>query len=226
MFHTRWLPGLAGLTISILAIGGGGCDGTVADSERNPDQAPRPSVTTPGASTQPATQAAARVPVAPQPVDTFMSIAQDGAPPQMVAFPPAKLRLKKSELGTLHAVVYTDDPAAAARSDFKGNSYLFEMDLADVAEPADVGRAQFRYRADGSVAGDREVETTNGVFLNGWETHLQPVDAVVVFEGQAPQLLVKIAGRFRVVNEDPDSAPHVAMIQAVLPVLVEKDKKK
>jgi hypothetical protein len=122
----------------------------------------------------------------------------------------------------MQAVLYTDDPPEAASKDYRGNSYLFETELAGVTDPAALDRAQYRFHVEaGSAAADRAVETTNGVFLNGWDTHLQPADVLVVFEGRPPQLMAKVVGTFRVVTSDKDGAPRVAMVQAVLPAIVE-----
>jgi len=161
---------------------------------------------------------------ATQPVETFMSIGLADAPdqpPVMVKFPPAKVRLKKTAEG-MQAVLYTDDPPEAASKDYKGNSYVFEMELAKVTEPGELNRAQYRFHAEpGSAGADRAVETNNGVFLNGWDTHLQPAEVVVAFEGEPSQLMANVVGTFRVVTADKDGPPRVAMIQAMLPASVE-----
>lgn len=225
MCTKRWLLGLA-----MLAGPLAGCDDYGPEAER---QVPAPAVTpapaTPAVTpatppTPPATQASARI--APEPVDTFMSVAFDGIPPQMIAFPPAKLRLRRATAGVT-ATLYTDDPPAAASKDYKGNSYVFEMDLVDTTGPADLAQAQFRYHVQGSASGETEAgETSNGVFLDGWTTHLQPVEVVVVFEGKAPQLVVKIAGRFRVVSDQKGTFPRTATVQAVLPAMIDGEKAK
>jgi hypothetical protein len=224
MFTTRGLLGLA--TSAALLVGAAaGCDD---GGQPYPDPNPAP----PATSTAPvATQPAARLPgtekpAPPQPVETFMSIAMADVPqPRMVAFPPAKLRLKKSADGML-AVLYTDDPPAAASKDYRGNSYLFEMELPNVTGGDALDRAQYRYHVEaGSAAADRAVETTNGVFLNGWDTHLQPADVVVVFEGRPPQLMVKVVGTFRVVTSDKEGPAKGAMVQAVLPAIVDSSSK-
>ncbi len=226
MCTKRWLIGLA-----MLAGPLAGCDDYGPETAQTPPPAPAvtpapatPALTPAPPATSPATQAVARV--APQPVDTFMSVALEGMPPQMVAFPPAKLRLRRAADG-LSATLYTDDPPAAASKDYKGNSYVFEMDLADATGPADLSKAEFRYQEPASASAEAAAaETSNGVFLDGWATHLQPVDVVVVFEGETPQLMAKIAGRFRVVSEQKGTFPRNAMVQAVLPATIDGEKAK
>jgi len=182
---------------------------------------------TPVASKQsPDTHVSGKAPAtAPRPAETFMSIALSDAPaepPMIVKFPPAKVRLKKVGDG-MQVFLYTDDPPEAASKGYKGNAYVFEMELAKLTEPAQLNHAQYRFRADsGSAGDDRAVETNNGVFLNGWDTHLQPVDVVVAFEGDEPQVMAKVVGTFKVVTaSDRDGAPRMAMVQAMLPVSVE-----
>jgi hypothetical protein len=223
MFTTRGLLGIATAAFLLTGVVAGCDDGAPPYSNPNPNPAP------PATSTAPvATQPAARVPVndkpaPPQPVETYMSITMgDGAQqPRMVTFPPAKVRLKKSADG-MQAVLYTDDPPEAASKDYRGNSYLFEMELPGVADAASLDRAQYRFHVEpGSVAADRAIETNNGVFLNGWDTHLQPADVAVIFEGRPPQLMAKVVGKFRVVTSDKDGPAKGATVQAVLPAMVE-----
>ena len=218
MSSGRWLLELA-LTVP-LAVSIVGCDRSPQTAETRPSTPATDPTTAPLAYIPPVTQPAAEV--APQPVNTFITISDNERPPQTVEFPPAKLRLRKIETG-LQAVLYTDDPREATSKDYRGNSYLFEMDL-DVSDPADINKVQGRFRAEGSEA-DRN-ETTNGVFLNGWETHLQPADAIVVFEGQSPNLIAKVVGRFTIADQDRNAASKSVLVQALIPVMLEKDRKK
>jgi hypothetical protein len=232
MFITRNRFGLAlpAAAMALVLAAGFGCDSgeLVPNPEKNPDARPAPAATAPAVTTQPATRASAKVPaLPPQPVQTFMTITLgEGTQPATVTFPPAKVRLKKSPEG-MQAVLYTDDPPAAASRDYKGNSYLFEMDLADVNEPADLPRAKFQYHVEGSAAAvaERDVETTNGIFLNGFDTHLQPVEVMVVFDGRPPQLMAQVVGTFRVMSAEKEDAPRFAMVQAMLPAVVDGAKK-
>jgi len=209
----------------VIGVAAAGCDRSSTGSTSSSTSGAADTKATPVVSKQTSsTRASGKAKGATQPVATFMSIGLADAPdqpPVMVKFPPARVRLKKTAEG-MQAVLYTDDPPEAASKDYKGNSYVFEMDLAKVTEPAELNRAQYRFHAEpGSAGADRAVETNNGVFLNGWDTHLQPAEVLVAFEGEPPQLMAKVVGTFRVVTADKDGPPRVAMIQAMLPANVE-----
>ena len=218
---------LLGLATTAALLTGAACDRS-ASSTSTAGQTPstRGSSDIVAATTRSATTTAPRTAAAepPKPVGTFMSITLgDGGQPLMVAFPPAKLRLKKAGDG-VQAVLYTDDPPEAASQDYRGNSYLFEMELTNVTSAAELDRAQHRFRAEppGSAAAGRQDDTKNGVFLNGWDTHLRPVDVVVAFEGVPPLLMAKAVGTFEVVTRsEKDAPPRLAVVQAMLPVSVE-----
>ena len=216
----RWMLGLVALPAALMVGAVAGCDRSSSSSTSGGSG----TKATPVVSRQGSTTKASAMVKATQPAETFMSIALGDAPnepPMMVKFPPAKVRLKKTADG-MQAVLYTDDPPEAASKDYKGNSYLFEMELAKLTEPAALNHAQYRFHVEpGSAGADRAVETNNGVFLNGWDTHLQPADVLVAFEGEPPQLMAKVVGTFKVVSGDKDGPPRMAMVQAILPVSVE-----
>lgn len=222
MTTTHCLSGwIVGVT---LAAAVAGCDDRQASTAEAPppDPAPasQPAATTPAVSAP----AEVRAPKPLPPADTFMAIAENGMPQRMISFPPARLRLRQTPEG-LHAVLYTDDPPIAASKDYRGNSYLFDMKL-DVNDVVELEVAQWRYQANGSAADTSEVKSTNGIFLDGWKSHLQPVDVIVAFEGKPPHLLAKVAGQFRVIVDDADAQPHTALVQGMLPVTVEMEKEK
>ena len=72
-----------------------------------------------------------------------------------------------------------------------------------------------------SSLSERE-ETGNGIFLHGDQYHLEPVQAIVHFEGLAPHLLVKIAGQFlQYDTANPNSPPKRCQVSGVLAPRVE-----
>lgn len=220
----RWLMG-TGVALAALAAGCDERDAAVSKPEPSPPAATRPAavVVAPPAPA-PAPRPEEKPPAPPQPVNTFLYIQERGQQ-RTAEFPPAKLRLKRTDEGLL-AVLYTDDPPAAASADYTGNSYLFEMRLDGIHSPADLTRAQWVHQAADGSAGAETTETNDGIFLDGLRRHLQPVNAAVVFEGAPPQVVVKIMGTFRAVaNPQRGSAPQVVQVSGMLPAMLEVDSK-
>ena len=222
---------LAAATVAIAA----GCEEPAmkrAQSGQAPTTAPAVAqATDAGQPARPVATAKEKKPLPP--ANTFLLINEAGVQ-RMVECPPAKLRITAGNSGGVLAVLYTDDPPAAASRDYTGNSYLFEMKLDRVTRVADLTGASWVHKTDagGSVAGDGaddadQDKPKDGIFLEGLSRHLQPVNVAVLFEGTPPQMVVKLAGQFRIVaNEDRGGLPPTtAVVEAMLPVTIEVDEK-
>ena len=191
------------LSLVVLCAAALGCDDRSStrtarrtDSPAQPQALPstRPSDAAQVASaSQPATRGAQTKPAA-----AFLTI--DG---RIVEFPPARLRLTKTDEG-VRALLFTDDPKNAASADYHGNSFYFDVPLR-VADPADVADAEYAYKAPTS---DTDEDSPNGIFLDGMRTHLQPQDIVLAFDGDSPRLVARLAGRFLVVHTTARSTPN------------------
>jgi hypothetical protein len=153
-----------------------------------------------------------------QPVSSFLSVDD-----RVTEFPAARLRLARGGGGGagVSALLFSDDPKDAARADYAGNSFYFDMDL-DAEDVDRVGGTEFWLKAPTSEALDA-VESSDGIFLDGMRTHLQPQDVVVRFEGKAPTLTARVVGRFLVVNKDDTGGapPRHATVSGMLFLTVE-----
>lgn len=134
-------------------------------------------------------------------------------------FGPARLHVsgKPDEPGT--ALLFSDDPKEAINKDWVGDRYYFSMALQQpLGEDKQLDGQEWRWTA--SLA-DKE-ETGNGIFLHGDQYHLEPVQALVHFEGLAPHLLVKIAGEFlQYDTTNPNAPPKRCQVTGVLAPKVE-----
>jgi len=157
MRNDRWL--IAALLAAGLAAG---CDKGTSSTTTIPNPSTQPAATEP--SIQPATQ----------PI-TESHLMIDGRP---LAFPPAKLRVSKSE-GQISARLYTIDPKAALADDYTGNGYDLVMKLDDIAEPAEVYNSFWQYKSPSHEFS----ESPHGIFLEGIKYQLQPADVSARFLG-------------------------------------------
>jgi hypothetical protein len=71
-----------------------------------------------------------------------------------------------------------------------------------IAEPKDVADAEYYYKAPTS---ETEEDSPNGIFLHGMRTHLQPQDIAISFDGEGPNVMARVAGRFLVVHTTGDA---------------------
>lgn len=162
----------------------------------------RTSVST-GPATAPATDSSAAVtagagpatdPAATHPRESFLTI--DG---QRVAFPPARLVLKPRS-GSVHAVLYSDDPPSAIREDYAGNSYYLDMPL-EIDSADQLGETKWVFKAPSSERAD----TVAGIYLDGRKKHLQPFDVVAEFDHVPGQpVRVYLSGQFLLFGADDD----------------------
>lgn len=115
-------------------------------------------------------------------------------------FPAARMRIVTSG-DHLAVVVYSADPDTAIDNDYKGNSFYMTLSLPDVKDASGLDGAEWRFK---SVTSD-VVDTTEGIFLDGFRYHLEPMDAIVKFEGVGPVVKLRLAGQFRSFDS---STPH------------------
>jgi hypothetical protein len=126
-------------------------------------------------------------------------------------FPPARLRLS-SEKGKVVARLYSDDPKDVLTGKETVNSYDIRMVLPDISDPADISKTAW---IDRSSSMDKQ-DTPYGIFLNGQQDVLQPMNVAVRFEGQAPRINVVVRGTFslyHISEQTPNPAP--AMVSVV-----------
>jgi hypothetical protein len=133
------------------------------------------------------------------------------------AFPQARLMLTDKKDGPVTARLFSDDPKDALSQKWEGDRYYLEMRLqADSVAHLDGERW-------GVTASAGEIpETTNGIYLKGDRYHLVPVDVVVTFEGQAPNIKVRLDGHFLQTDAtDPKTPAKRVFVQGVLMPRVE-----
>ncbi len=213
--NRRQIQSVAALLLAATFCVGTGCDdddpvakGPMVMRPVEPQPRPRPTTepavapaTQPGDATDPV-EVTARV---EQPA--FITITDDEGESVTYEFPPARLYLKAepAEAGDVEggprvrALVYSDDPPEALRSDWKKHSFYFEMDLALPVATSDAVAAKL---AEGEPVGPRDLDYAewsytapsgkksdgpSGIFLNtgggtgGGELQLQPGDVLVTF---------------------------------------------
>ena len=203
-----------GVAIAPVVVAGlllaGGCDKPAMKSAQNnaasdsPTGAPAvPSVADaqPAGATQPHASGAAT-----QPANSFLTI--DG---KIMEFPPAKLRLTRTEEGVA-ALLYSDDPPASTGAGYTGNGFCFDLALR-TPDPENIDGADYFYKADDS----EPTEALNGILLQGTRYHLQPQDVVIQFDADGRKVMARIAGRFLVVRTTEESVPgQMATVQGTL----------
>ena len=165
------------------------------------------SAATAGATTTPTTD-----PASNQPRESAMTI--DG---RRVAFPPAKLVLKPRS-GHVHAMLHSDDPPAAIRDDYAGNSYYLDMPL-EIETAEELAETKWVFKAPTSERSD----TVSGIYLDGRKKHLQPLDVVAEFD-RPPGQAVKIylSGQFLLfgAEDDPAVPGQIVVVSAELEAVV------
>jgi len=146
------------------------------------------------AQTASAKQPASR-PAQTQPAVAFLTI--DG---QIMQFPSARLRLTRTDEG-VRALLFSNDPKESSAADYQGNSFYFDVPL-KIADPGEIADAEYAYKAPTS---ETEDDSPNGIFLHGMRTHLQPQDIAITFDGESPNVIAHVAGRFLVVHTTGDA---------------------
>ena len=174
----------------------------------------RPVASTTAPATPAAVKQAASEPAATQAASSFMKINN-----RLVVFPAARLKLETD--GThLTALLFSDDPPAAIKDDYDGNSYYLQMKL-DVEDPKELGSATWTFKAPSS---ERE-DSPYGIYLNGKKIQLQPMEVGARFAGEDPQrMTVSMAGQFQMLVAGDNGVPQMVLVAAELPVKVEMGK--
>ena len=165
----------------------------------------RPPTTGPAVSLFPT--AASEPAVATAPPAAFLMIDR-----QPVRFPPARIVVKKSDLGQT-ARVYSDDPPEAINSGYGGSSFYLDMSLTPVpgGTPGELADSVWTVGEDAAKPAGvvrRKSSNPNGVYLDGGRRVLQPAAASVTFTPREDgRVLVRIAGTFDEYASGPDAAP-------------------
>jgi hypothetical protein len=201
MAWKRWSAALS--LACVLAAAAGGCDDKKAASRaasrpsarsETPAGAEAPAPVEARAQTASAIQSATR-PAQTQPAVAFLTV--DG---QIMQFPSARLRLTRTDEG-VRALLFSNDPKEATSANYQGNSFYFDVPL-KIADPAEIADAEYAYKAQTS---ETEEDSPNGIFLHGMRTHLQPQDIAITFDGESPDVMARVAGRFLVVHTTGDA---------------------
>ena len=124
------------------------------------------------------------------------------------AFPAANLTVTRGR-GGLHAVLCTDDPAAAMRSGYTANSFMFDM-VVPVDNVTELPGSTWTYTDDASDA--------TGIYLRGNRDQLQPTaDVRVAFRHDKATTLAIVTGTFlRLDTRDPTAPPERVGVYGVL----------
>jgi hypothetical protein len=214
-----------------------GCDdgSTASPSPRTPTTAPSAAVDPPPSritDTAPATTAAATTAEATQPASSVMNI--NG---HLTTFPAARVRIE-SDGRDVVALLYSDDPREALKSNYTGNSFYLRMVL-DIDDASKLVDAAWAYTAPSSGDREREADSPYGIFLGGRRIALQPFDVRVRFKADgetaaarpttspsAPAAMTAlISGKFRILDDTPGRGPaQVLPISAELPVQIDAQR--
>jgi hypothetical protein len=185
-----------------------------AKSEDQPQAAANPPTSQPAASSTGAT------PIAATPNQANIAPAEPTASMLMINraaqwFPPARLRLSSDKDGKVVARLYSDDPKDVLTGKETVNSYDIVMVLPDISDPADISKTVW---IDRSSSMDKQ-DTHYGIFLNGQQDVLQPMNVTVGFQGQAPRLNVIVRGTFNLYHiseQTPNPAPTMVSVMGFL----------
>jgi hypothetical protein len=161
------------------------------------DATPQPSSgsASPAPTSAPSTQAADSIAPTTQPSTLLI----DGKP---IEFPPAKLRVSKTD-GHVVARLYTNDPKAALADDYHGNGYDLLMQLDDINSPAEIYNAVWDFKA----ASHDSPTTPYGIFLDGIRYQLVPSQVTAHFIGDSLMVRVDLQGQFIRQNQTDPNDP-------------------
>jgi hypothetical protein len=156
----------------------------------------------------------------PDPRKSQADAAQPADPDEVgaaVKFPRARLKLTSKGESHLVALLYSDDPKEALKANWQGDRYYFRMPL-QISDPKAIDGQPYRM----AVGVDDSDETSNGVFLRGDRTHLEPIDLSVRFEQQGAQVVVYIGGLFKQQDTtDVNVEPRWFHLQGIVQTAVE-----
>jgi hypothetical protein len=212
----RWSGCLAGavLAIALIVIGCDRAPTRTGSKAATADEAASADATTPGEA-QPASAAQPHA-AQTQPANAYLTI--NG---KITEFPAARLRLHKTAEG-VRCLLFSNDPRNATSSQYKGNSFYFELPL-QITDPSDLGNAAYTYKSDDS----EPAETPTGIFLHGIRYHLQPQDVAIRFDADGKKVMAQVMGRFLVVRNDGENVPgQAASVQGTLYTTAEIEEEK
>ena len=89
------------------------------------------------------------------------------------------------------------------------------MVLPDISDPADISKTAWIDRSSSMEKQD----TPYGIFLNGQQDVLQPMNVAVTFEGPAPRINVVVRGTFslfHISEQTPNPAPAMVSVAGIL----------
>jgi hypothetical protein len=156
---------------------------------------------------------------ATQPANAFLTV--DG---KLTEFPPARLRLTRTEEG-VSAILYSDDPPSATSASYNGNGFYFDLALR-ASDPENIDGAEYYYKADDSEPS----ESLNGILLRGTKYHLQPQDVMIRFDADGKKVMAQITGRFLVVHttgdKDDSAFGQMAAVQGTVYTTAEVKEKR
>lgn len=203
------------LAVAVGCDDGGGSGGNGSGVE--PSHGPiAPLTTAPAVTTAPATTAASVIDAtATQPATSLMNI--NG---HLTVFPPARLRLE-SDGQNVVALLHSDDPREALKSNYTGNSFYLRMVL-DIHDPQKLDDATWNYTAPSG--GESEADSPYGIFLGGRKIALQPFKVSARFKTEGDETVAVLMGNFTVLDDTPGRGPaQVLPVSAELPVKIDVD---
>lgn len=200
----RFMKGWQRLALVMAAAWAVGCDRAApAPKSSAPSNAgyvsAAPSGTATSANKPPATRSTTKA--ATRPAPSIININN-----RSIVFPPARLRIE-NENDHLIAILYSDDPPAALRDNYTGNSFYLRMEL-NITDIADLPDASWHLKSSNSST--RE-DSPFGIFLTGRRLQLQPFDVQARFKQLHGKTIVYLAGQFLVLDGSTDrsTAPAV-----------------
>jgi hypothetical protein len=115
-------------------------------------------------------------------------------------------------------MLHSDDPPAAIRDDYAGNSYYLDMPL-EIETAEELAETKWVFKAPTSERAD----TVSGIYLDGRKKHLQPFDVVAEFDRPPGQpVKVYLSGQFLLfgAEDDPTVPGQIVVVSAELEATV------
>ncbi len=84
--------------------------------------------------------------------------------------------------------------------------------MLDVAGPDDLGQAIWTYKSPSSA----RINSTNGIFLNGTHTQLQPLEVRVEFESRGNEVGIMMQGHFLLFDANDPNIGRMVRVSADL----------
>ena len=135
-------------------------------------------------------------------------------------FPRARLHLNPSDNT---AILYSDDPKAAIKPGYSGNSYYMVIPL-NKDQPQKLDDYQWQFR---SASIDEHQDTNEGIFLEGQRFHLAPSDVTIAFQGEGPSVKVAVIGTFAKFDNGAKEVDRMGVpvgVKGIIEAIVDTDK--